>query len=91
MTLFVDPEGIELLKLNETVDLDDKRVLEIGCGEGRLCERYADRTALSVGIDLDIGFDLAEFSGTSCFSSACATALPFADDAFDVALFGWSL
>jgi 2-polyprenyl-3-methyl-5-hydroxy-6-metoxy-1,4-benzoquinol methylase len=53
MPLTVDPEGVELATIDELVDLRDKRVLEVGCGDGRLTFRYADRTAYVLGIDPD--------------------------------------
>ncbi|MGH7947718.1 MAG: class I SAM-dependent methyltransferase [Candidatus Binataceae bacterium] len=43
----IDPEGAELAALRELGGLDGARVLEIGCGDGRLTFGYA-RTARSV-------------------------------------------
>jgi tRNA G46 methylase TrmB len=36
MTLEKDPEGFEKKSLHKFADFADKRILEIGCGEGRL-------------------------------------------------------
>ena len=43
MTIRTDPEGNETATLFDLVDLDGAEVLEIGCGDGRLTWRYADR------------------------------------------------
>ncbi len=51
MTVRTDPEGNETSALFDLVDIDDRRVLEIGCGDGRLTWRYADRTAHVTAID----------------------------------------
>ncbi len=41
MTLVIDPAGHELRWLKRAAAFDGKRVLEIGCGEGRLTLRLA--------------------------------------------------
>jgi 2-polyprenyl-3-methyl-5-hydroxy-6-metoxy-1,4-benzoquinol methylase len=51
VTVRTDPEGAETEALFALVDLDDAEVLEIGCGDGRLTWRYADRTAHVTAID----------------------------------------
>ncbi len=51
MTIRFDPEGNETRALFDMVDFSDKRVLEIGCGEGRLTWRYADKAARVTAID----------------------------------------
>ena len=54
MSVRIDPEDSETVALLDFVgDLTGKRVLEIGCGDGRLTWRYADRAARVVGIDPD--------------------------------------
>jgi 2-polyprenyl-3-methyl-5-hydroxy-6-metoxy-1,4-benzoquinol methylase len=53
VALTVDPDGVELATIDELVDLRNMRVLEVGCGDGRLTFRYADRTAYVLGIDPD--------------------------------------
>lgn len=45
MTVRADPEQNENTALLGFVDLDGRRVLEIGSGDGRLTRRYADRAA----------------------------------------------
>jgi 2-polyprenyl-3-methyl-5-hydroxy-6-metoxy-1,4-benzoquinol methylase len=52
MTARVDPEGREKeAVLAFAGDLAGKRVLEVGCGNGRLTWQYADLPAHVVGID----------------------------------------
>ena len=51
MTIRIDPENNEPNALFTLVDFNDHRVLEIGCGDGRLTWRYADRAAHVTAID----------------------------------------
>jgi 2-polyprenyl-3-methyl-5-hydroxy-6-metoxy-1,4-benzoquinol methylase len=51
MSIQIDPEGNETDALFDLVDLDAREVLEIGCGDGRLTWRYADRAAYVTAID----------------------------------------
>jgi 2-polyprenyl-3-methyl-5-hydroxy-6-metoxy-1,4-benzoquinol methylase len=51
MTIRVDPEGNETRALFDLVAFDGQQVLEIGCGDGRLTWRYADRAAHVTAID----------------------------------------
>jgi SAM-dependent methyltransferase len=51
VTIWNDPEGNETNALFDLVELDDREVLEIGCGDGRLTWRYADRAAHVTAID----------------------------------------
>jgi tRNA1(Val) A37 N6-methylase TrmN6 len=54
MTISFDLEENETKILAEfTGDLSGKRVLEIGCGDGRLTWRYASQAAQVVAIDPD--------------------------------------
>ena len=99
MTVATDPEGHETKALFDLVDLDGAEVLEIGCGDGRLTWRYADRAAHVMAID--------PFEGgiKRAVERLRTTALPvefreiaFEDfsaesppDVFDVAILSWSL
>lgn len=51
MTIRIDPEGNEIHALLDLVDLGAQDVLEIGCGDGRLTWRYADKAAHVTAID----------------------------------------
>lgn len=46
-----DPENNEQRALLAMVDFKDKHVLEIGCGDGRLTWRYADKAAHVTAIE----------------------------------------
>jgi ubiquinone/menaquinone biosynthesis C-methylase UbiE len=49
----IDPEGAETAALARLASVDGLRVLELGCGDGRLTFRYADAAACVLGIDPD--------------------------------------
>jgi len=52
MPVYQDPEDSEITALRKYAgDLTGKKVLEIGCGDGRLTFRYAAQTALVHAID----------------------------------------
>lgn len=51
MTIKVDPEHNETRALFGLADFHGKYVLEIGCGDGRLTWRFADKAASVTGID----------------------------------------
>lgn len=93
-----DPEGIELKTLRDYADLADARVLEIGCGDGRLVWQYAASPRQVVGVDPgaeSLATALAnrpsELRPSVYFSQAEAEMLPFAHECFDLAMFTWSL
>ena len=98
MTLQKDPERNEIHQLRKTVDLADKRILEIGCGEGRLTWQYAKWTASVVAMDLDHDslrvakvdrpYDLEQSVHLACADSHY---LPFSKEKFDIAILAWSL
>jgi ubiquinone/menaquinone biosynthesis C-methylase UbiE len=93
-----DREGIESHEIAGVVDLDSKRVLDVGCGTGRLT-RFAARHARSV-----YAFDPSEDSIAEAeaaltaeeqarvqFAVHDAEALDVPRRRFDLALCGWSL
>jgi 2-polyprenyl-3-methyl-5-hydroxy-6-metoxy-1,4-benzoquinol methylase len=51
MTIRVDPENNETHALFDLVEFNGQRVLEIGCGDGRLTWRYADKAVHVTAID----------------------------------------
>jgi len=52
MTVRLDPEQVETgLLLKYLGELAGKRILEIGCGDGRLTRQYADEVSQVIGID----------------------------------------
>ena len=98
MTLQSDPERKEAKYLHKFADFKNKRVLEVGCGEGRMTWQYARETHLTVGIDTDIdalrvaGADRASDLGHKVlFAAAASEYLPFSKETFDIAVLAWSL
>jgi ubiquinone/menaquinone biosynthesis C-methylase UbiE len=83
---------IDLLRRHRLMPLDDKRVLDIGCGNGEVLRdfvRYGARPELLGGIDLlPERIDVArERSAPGVqFSLGDATDLPYPADHFDIAL-----
>ncbi len=51
MAIRVDPENNETHALLDIVNLNGQHVLEIGCGDGRVTWRYADKAAHVTAID----------------------------------------
>jgi ubiquinone/menaquinone biosynthesis C-methylase UbiE len=98
MTLLRDPEEVETRYLHSLLDLAGRRVLEIGCGDGRLTWRYALAVGYVVGIDLNpISLLKAQqecqpdLCSKVTFALANSLALPFPPKLFDVAVLAWSL
>jgi cyclopropane fatty-acyl-phospholipid synthase-like methyltransferase len=96
MTLLKDGERNESKYLHKFADLTNKRVLEIGCGEGRLTWQYAKETGSTIGIDSDKdGLRVAIFDQPSGlehkvhFSQRIRTP-SISSETFDLALFAWS-
>lgn len=51
MRVSIDPEGTEIGVIHDLVDFSSKNVLEVGCGDGRMTWRYAERTASVLALD----------------------------------------
>jgi 2-polyprenyl-3-methyl-5-hydroxy-6-metoxy-1,4-benzoquinol methylase len=99
VSIRTDPEGHETSALFDLVDLKGAQVLEIGCGDGRLTWRYAERAAHVTAIE-PFADSIAraverlrettlpvEFRNVSFEDFAADTD----SDVFDVALLSWSL
>jgi 2-polyprenyl-3-methyl-5-hydroxy-6-metoxy-1,4-benzoquinol methylase len=100
MTIRTDPENNEPRALFALADFNGRRVLEIGCGDGRLTCRYADKAAHVTAIDPFEGSiarakeetpdtlkNRVEFRhiGFDDFAAASKTSI------FDIAILSWSL
>jgi ubiquinone/menaquinone biosynthesis C-methylase UbiE len=94
----IDPEGAETAALAEVVDFTGLRVLEIGCGDGRLTLRYADAAAAVLAVDPAeelVGEARALLPGRLRdrvrFAVAGATDFVVPKASIDLAFFSWSL
>ena len=86
--------GLETRKaILSTVEMEGKRVLEIGCGNGRVTAMYARDAALVVGVEPDLSVLRGTVEALPEISFACASGmdLPFADNSFNVVLYTLSL
>jgi ubiquinone/menaquinone biosynthesis C-methylase UbiE len=98
MTLQRDPERNEAKYLHTFVDFTNKRVIEIGCGEGRMTWQYAKAAETTIGVDPDKdALRVAKVDRPSelehkvLFACAASEYLPFSKETFDIALLAWSL
>jgi ubiquinone/menaquinone biosynthesis C-methylase UbiE len=98
MAVVIDPERREIAALKRVADWRDKRVLEAGCGDGRLSLRLAQLGARAVAFDPNSALlrvarrELPErLAGRVEYHTGSAVALPHADKSFDLVVFSWSL
>jgi ubiquinone/menaquinone biosynthesis C-methylase UbiE len=93
-----DPAGVETSMIASLAPLDSKRVLDVGCGEGRLTVFAADRAAHVYAFDPDP--DRVAKARSSLTQEQMrrvrlavhdAAALDVGRERFDLALCGWSL
>ncbi len=98
MTWTRDARGDEATALTTVADFSDKRVLEVGCGEGRLTWVLARLGASMLGIDPDEesietarATTPAELAERVEFRVASAEQLDVPPARFDIAFLSWSL
>jgi ubiquinone/menaquinone biosynthesis C-methylase UbiE len=94
----IDPEGVELRTLRRLAPVDGLRVLELGCGDGRLTFQFAGAARSVHAVDPDeeriasarasLPTELAE---KVRFSVAGAAEVDVRRRRFDLAVFSWSL
>lgn len=93
-----DPERLEVRVLLRHAPLRGVRLLDVGCGEGRLTRRLAGLVHSAVGIDPDAAsIERARtllpprIRGKIRFQVGQAETLPFPKHAFQAVIFSWSL
>ena len=95
--MVVDPDGVELATIRELVDLDGLRLVEIGCGDGRMTFGCAQEAASVLAFDADEELVRKARRATPRalrdrirFEVADAAEIELPPE-FDLALFSWSL
>jgi 2-polyprenyl-6-hydroxyphenyl methylase / 3-demethylubiquinone-9 3-methyltransferase len=98
VTRNLDPEGAHLAALRRLVEFDGKRVLEMGCGGGRLTVGIAADAASVLAFDPEAGpvADAqrslpAELRDRVTYRVASAQELDVEPGSFDLVVFSWSL
>lgn len=93
-----DPEGAERVALAALADFDGRRVLEIGCGDGRMTWLYAKQATEVLGVDIDEELIRDARAATPDqladrveFRVAEAESLSVPSQRFDIAFLSWSL
>ena len=94
----LDPEGAHLAALRRLADFDGQRVLEMGCGEGRLTRGIATDAASVLAFDPDpasiaeaqASFP-SELADKVAFHVASAEEIEIERGSFDLVVFSWAL
>jgi ubiquinone/menaquinone biosynthesis C-methylase UbiE len=98
MPLVVDPDGVEIETIRGLVDLRGRRIVEIGCGDGRITFACAQEAESVLAFDAD-DESIREARHTTPrnlrrkvrFEVADAAEIELPGSEFDLALFSWSL
>jgi len=74
--------------LLEAGDVDGKRVLDVGCGEGRFCRMLAQRGAVVTGLDPtpELLDEARRQDPSGAYRQGIAESLPFEAGAFDLVI-----
>lgn len=93
-----DPERVEQKILHEFLPQPVKKILDIGCGDGRLTSLLDTYSRVVIGLDVKMEelqrahLSLSDTKSTKVvFTAGRGEALPFTSETFDLAVFGWSL
>ena len=98
MSRLLDPEGAHLAALRRLGDFHDQRVLELGCGDGRLTLGIAADAASVLAFDPDAeAVERArrslpdELAARVAYWVASGKEIEIEPQAFDLVVFSWSL
>jgi len=98
VTPILDPEGAHLAALQRLGNFRGQRVLELGCGDGRLTVSIARDAAHVLAIDPDADVVArarhslpTELADRVTYRVASGKALEIEPHAFDLTVFSWSL
>jgi predicted RNA methylase len=96
--LVIDPDGVELTAIRELVGLRGARLVDVGCGDGRLTFACAGAGANVFAFDPDEDAVAEAREATPRglrrrvrFEVADAAEIDLPRRKFDIALFSWSL
>jgi len=94
----LDPEGAHLAALCRLASFRDQRVLELGCGDGRLTLGIASQAAGVLAFDPDAEavdqarrFLPSELAERVAYQVASGKAIEIEPHSFDLVVFSWSL
>lgn len=94
----LDPEGAHLAALRRLGDFRGRRVLELGCGDGRLTLGIAADAASVLAFDPDAGAVEkarsslpSELAERVVYQVASGVAIEIEPVSFDLVVFSWSL
>ena len=98
MTPVLDPEGVHLVALRRLGDFGGRRVLELGCGDGRLTLGIARDAASVLAFDPDAEAVErareslpAELGARVAYRVASGKEIELEPLSFDLVVFSWSL
>jgi 2-polyprenyl-3-methyl-5-hydroxy-6-metoxy-1,4-benzoquinol methylase len=98
MSRVLDPEEVHLAALRRLGNFRDQRIIELGCGDGRLTIPIATEAAFVLAFDPDEeGVESArrslpaELANRVAYQVASGKQIEIEPTSFDLALFSWSL